>query len=200
MLSSFKDWLTAITLNDEAEESAKQMHRAEEEQRTKQRLQSNSQPIMEGLTFAELFWSIWKEQDCELPHDNNHCYIFEVLSSRQKYVVRRWKGMDDQIVLHGVRDIRTLKELDPQVIASQHRGWRAVHEFKWNEILDTSDWSDERKKDRRKQKEGREEIEDAISRIMRTITRWNPLEREGIVLCDAAWNRLKIRYLSLEYD
>lgn len=195
---SFKDWLASITLNDEAEELSKRAHRAEEEIRAQQQQHLDpSEPSAseQCSTFAELFWHAWHRLNYELPHNADLCYAFEVLSSHQSYVVRRWKGMHDRIVLHGVRNRHTLIEADPSEIASEHRGWEVVQEFTWDELLAAPGWEDQRKKGRHKKKEeGREEIESYVSRAMRTVSRWNPLEREGIVLCDAARNRIKIRY------
>jgi hypothetical protein len=201
---TFKDWLTSITLHDEAEELAKRTHQAEEELRQQQR--GSSEPAdadasagagTDATSFAQLFWNAWNALGYALPaaspDDQHLCFVFEVMSPRQKLIVRRWPGGGDRIVLHGVRDMRTLAELDPREAAAR-RGWEAVREFGWREVVDASNWEDARKRERRRRREeGREEIDDTVTRIVRTLGRWHPLEHEGLVLCDANYNRLKIR-------
>lgn len=197
---TFKDWLTSITLHDEAEELAKRTHQVEEELRQQQR--GSSEPAdadagADATSFAQLFWNAWNALGYALPaaspDDQHLCFVFEVMSPRQKLIVRRWPGGGDRIVLHGVRNMRTLAELDPREAAAR-RGWEAVREFGWREVVDASNWEDARKRERRRRREeGREEIDDTVTRIVRTLGRWHPLEHEGLVLCDANYNRLKIR-------
>jgi hypothetical protein len=198
---TFKDWLTAITLHDEAEELSKRTHQAEEELRTKQREATCGPDSDSATSFAEFFWTTWNKLGYALPTTadggEHMCFVFEVMSQRQKLVVRHWPGGQDRIALHGARDMRTLAEVDARQAAARY-GWEVVREFAWRDVMDASNWEDARKRERRRRREeGREEIDDTITRIVRKLSRWSPLEHEGVVLCDANWNRLKIRYATI---
>lgn len=63
-----------------------------------------------GMTFAELFWRVFKESKYELPKDTTKCYVFELMTPFNRIVVRQ---DFNRLVLTGVRDITTLKEEAP---------------------------------------------------------------------------------------
>ena len=57
------------------------------------------------------------------PRYTHYTYMFELFSPRNPVVVRPTR---EALVLHGVRDLRTLCELDPVPIAQEHN-WEAVY-------------------------------------------------------------------------
>jgi hypothetical protein len=63
------------------------------------------------LTFAELFWRTAEKQKMNLGGlDTNYCFMFELCTTENRVVVKYPK---DRLVLHGVRHIPTLREVDP---------------------------------------------------------------------------------------
>jgi len=194
---TYKKWMNSVTLHDEAVELLKRAHRAEEEERIRSRRTSGAAvPSSTCESFAQLFWEVWKVLGYMLPSssDAGLCFVFELLSQRCKSVVLRWTGPYDRIVLHGVRDVWTFAQRDPCTTASE-RGWEAVRELSWDQAMDEALERDEALKSgrRRRQDRFRDGIEDCVVRIFRKLSRLSPFECEGIVLCDAAWNKRKIR-------
>ncbi len=122
------------------------------------------------LLFSELFWSLWEQLDYDKPTDTNYCYIFEVFSSKQKFVVRKWQGGDQnsgRIILHGVRNMTTLEEADPRELARKHN-WECVREYP-------------------------EFTHSSVEEIVAKANTLDPLKQEGFVVVDSKCNRLKIR-------
>lgn len=76
-----------------------------------------------GFTFAWLFWRVWKESGYQLPSDINHCFMFELMTSYNRVVVRQ---NQNALVLHGVRNLNTLAESDPHFWGNKY-GWQVVH-------------------------------------------------------------------------
>jgi len=77
------------------------------------------------LKFSEIFWKIWSEVGFEFPPENwNRCYLFEVLHPLTVNVVpyQKEKGT---LILHGCRDLTTLKEIPPEEVAAQC-GWLCI--------------------------------------------------------------------------
>lgn len=102
--------------------------------------------LKKGVTFASIFWSkyisnhanyfligllgIWKSLGYRFPDNKRYVYMFEMLtdryddhlrsdvtiSHRNIIIVRPNK---DSLILHGVRDMDTLKEIDPADIAKR---------------------------------------------------------------------------------
>jgi len=68
-----------------------------------------------GISFADLFWDVWKNLKYELPKHKNRCYMFELLSPRNTIIVRPTR---EAIILHGVRNMDTLLEEEPQLSKS----------------------------------------------------------------------------------
>ncbi len=78
-----------------------------------------------SYTFSSLFWEIWQKRGYPMPGDTSKCYMFELVSSFNRIVVRY---SEDNIVLHGCRDITTLRECDPVEIAKTN-GWDCVRTY-----------------------------------------------------------------------
>lgn len=114
-----------------------------------------------GFSFADLFWKTWNELGYQLPKDINCCYAFEMMTNYNQLVVKNTKN---RIVLHGARNLSSLKELSPEPIAQQN-GWEVVQSFKFNSIKD---------------------VIDAASKLP-------AFEAEGFVVCDFQFNRQKVK-------
>ena len=111
--------------------------------------------------FKELFWKTWDKVGYTLPKETNCCFMFELMTPYNRIVVRHPEA---RLVLHGGRNIQTLKELNPIVEAHNH-GWECAKTFplqSWDDVVSAS-----------------KEL--------------NPMENEGYVVCDANYNRVKVK-------
>ena len=84
-----------------------------------------------GISFKDLFWTTWLK--CGYSLDNARldcCYAFELMTDMNRLVVQYDKP---RIVLHGARDLTTLQELNPVVVAAQN-GWECVKTYGFNSI------------------------------------------------------------------
>lgn len=68
----------------------------------------------------ECFWSEWRQRRYKFPEDITKSYIFELIGP-QDYIRQIVQYEQTQIVLIGVRDIKTLEECDPDPFASKVR-------------------------------------------------------------------------------
>jgi len=114
-----------------------------------------------NLTFAQLFWQVWQEMGYQLPQETNYCFSFELMTPYNRIVVRQ---ESKKIVLHGVRNILTLKEEKPEAWASKY-GWEVVQCFP------LSNWSE----------------------IMEAAAKLEPMYAEGYIVCDRNFNRVKVK-------
>lgn len=114
-----------------------------------------------NFTFAELFWKVWGELNYKLPEDTNKCYMFELMTPYNKIVVQH---KVNRIVLHGARDMKTLKEEFPEKIADI-QGWECVKIYPLATLED-------------------------IIKFTQTL---NPVQTEGFVVIDNNFNRVKIK-------
>lgn len=131
---------------------------------------ANAPVNKENLLFVDLFWSVWKELEYSMPINSNVCYMFELMTKENRIVVPHAKN---RLVLHGARDMQTLKELKPQFIAANH-GWECVKAFPLRTLEDVL----------------------VASKLL------NPMECEGYVVCDTNFNRVKIKspqYVALHH-
>lgn len=71
-----------------------------------------------SLTFADLFWGAWHACGCPEPSTlpTHLCYMFELLTPQNRVVV---PITCERVVLHGVRDMRSLVEVSPETTATQ---------------------------------------------------------------------------------
>jgi hypothetical protein len=125
-----------------------------------------------SMTLGDVFWQVWASQGYALPVDTDLCYIFELLSDKNPVQV---KYANNEIVLHGVRNVKTLKEIDPEIIAAQ-TGWKCIqiHNIDKNP-------------------------ESAVA----FVNSRSGMDYEGIVVCDANFNRIKIKshaYINIVYS
>ncbi len=114
-----------------------------------------------GFNFAELFWKVWQELGYQLPEETDQCFIFELMTPYNRIVVQL---KNNQIVLHGVRNTKTLLETDPSIWANKY-GWELVASYpltSWKEVIEAAQHLD-------------------------------PMDSEGYIICDANFNRVKVK-------
>jgi hypothetical protein len=129
-----------------------------------------------GITFAELFRRTWADLGYAYPDvqqataDGPLCYMFELMTPANRIIVSHERP---RIVLHGVRNLRTMRELEPEPIAQRH-GWECTATFPLATI---------------------EQCLDAAKDL-------TPMRGEGYVVRDAAFARVKVkspRYVALAH-
>lgn len=123
-----------------------------------------------NMTFKELFWKIWNKLKYKLPYTKCLCYAFELITPYNKVVVNYDK---ENIILHGVRNIETLDEIEAAPIAELN-GWQCVKEYPFSGINEILHWCKE----------------------------INPMKEEGYVIIDKHFNRIKIKspqYVALSH-
>lgn len=123
------------------------------------------------MKFVDLFWEIFQQKGYQLPPAGSRLvYMFEMSTELQRLVIARGMGGEgyvDRLVLHGVRDMDTLKELEIEPIAQ---------EFKWECA--------------KRLFEGEEVTADIL---IQSSTKLDPIECCGYVLRDKNFNRLKLK-------
>lgn len=112
-------------------------------------------------SFAEIFWQLWGKLKYKLPIDTSKCYMFEMFARQQRIVV---PVNAEMIFLHGVRDLQTLKEVDPIPIAEKC-GYKMPATYPLSNL---------------------EECLEAARKL-------TPDVAEGFVVVDANFNRIKIK-------
>jgi hypothetical protein len=121
-------------------------------------------------TFSELFWEVWKGLGYALPQDLGYCYAFELMTPLNRIVCVYDKP---RIVLHGVRNLNTIQEHEPEPFAEKN-GWECVKSFKANSLED----------------------------VATMAAALDPIRNEGYVAVDANFNRQKIKnpaYVALSH-
>lgn len=113
------------------------------------------------FSFAELFWRVWQELNYTLPQEIDYCFSFELLTPYNRIVV---KQNENNLVLHGVRNIKNLQEENPQVWAEKY-GFNLVKSFPLSSLPD----------------------------ILKSAEKLEALDAEGYVICDAKFNRIKVK-------
>lgn len=114
------------------------------------------------LSFAQLFWNVWDELKYRLPQETDYCFSFELLTPYNRIVVQQNKN---NLVLHGVRNIKTLQEEKPQIWAEKY-GFNLVKTFPLY-----NNWRD----------------------IIKAAEKLAPTEAEGYVICDDNFHRIKVK-------
>jgi hypothetical protein len=120
-------------------------------------------PCNSGSNFQDLFWRIWNKKKMTLPdvEDRDKCFMFELLSDEQIIVVR---PEEEALILHGCRNVLTLNEIQPQIMADKY-GWPIVKKYPMTNI-------------------------DEVISFSKTL---DPTKAEGFVICDANFNRVKVK-------
>ena len=117
-----------------------------------------------NFTFAELFWKTWNDLNYKLPAHTTLTYIFELCTPYNRVVVPH---KTSRIVFHGARKIKNeyYQESYCYDIASLNPSWEAIKSF------DLKSW-------------------DECIKVSQDL---NPMEQEGFVVCDAFFNRIKLK-------
>lgn len=68
---------------------------------------------------AEAFWEVFRARGYALPERGDRCFMFELCLPSDPVLIRH---AEPRLVLHGARDLTTLRELDPTPIAAAY-GW-----------------------------------------------------------------------------
>jgi RNA ligase len=74
------------------------------------------------ITFADLFWETSKGLNYTLPENSNCCYMFELMTPRNRVIVQH---QVPRLVLIGVRRLDTFEEVEIESIASANN-WQCV--------------------------------------------------------------------------
>ena len=123
--------------------------------------------VAEGcdISFRDLFWRIWHATGMgALPPNGMHhlCFVFELLAPETRVVV---PVATASLTLHGVRDMRTLREEAPDSVAAR-MGWPCVATLP--HLISAT------------------QVEAAAADI-------SPLEGEGFVVTDVFFRRVKVK-------
>ncbi len=137
-----------------------------------------------NISFNDLFWKVWNELGYELPDthlDTKFCYMFELCTPYNKIVVQHTKN---RLVFHGYRMLADFPGADPSLKMVDfeeglpeelaHMGWEVVKSYPLGTIED----------------------------VLKTLESIPPTEGEGYVVCDANFNRIKIKtpqYVALHH-
>jgi len=128
----------------------------------------------ESRTFRDAFWETWNALRMRAPDGYEEvCWMFEFCSNGHRIVCKHDKP---RIVLHGGRDLSNGRELDAVDLdrASAWFGWELVRSY---------------------------DIDSAAHALM-SVESLDPIQTEGFVVVDAAFNRVKIkspRYVALHH-
>jgi len=112
------------------------------------------------FSFRELFWQIWSELNYELPKNTDLCFMFELCTKFNRIVVKQNKN---NLILHGIRNVETLKELHLD----------SYLDHNWN-VVDTFNLTN-------------------LEEIIANCNDLNPMESEGYIVCDQDFNRVKVK-------
>lgn len=121
-----------------------------------------------GFTFEKLFWDTWNELGYKLPSENwqGFSFIFELCTKWNKVVVQHQQS---RIVFLGSRYCRTedYTQNSPYHfdINENISAWEAVKSYPLGSFED----------------------------IVKSCSTLNPIEQEGYVVCDAKFNRVKLK-------
>jgi hypothetical protein len=121
--------------------------------------------------------ALWDKLQYKLPEDTTKCYMFEMISTRNKVIVT---PDEDQmyldkhlycvayfsIYLHGARDLTTLQELPPKQLSERY-GWKLVPEFISKFV--------------------------SVEEVIQAARKLDPGKHEGFVITDAHFNRVKVK-------
>jgi hypothetical protein len=140
-----------------------------------------------AFTFADLFWKVWRELGYKMPDDKidtQFCYMFELCTPHNKIVVQHTAN---RLVFHGYRMLIDFPDADPSIRTAlpadyeegkpedqAHRGWEIVKSYSLGSIED----------------------------VLKTLEHIPPTDGEGYVVCDAKFNRIKVKtpqYVALHH-
>jgi RNA ligase len=114
-----------------------------------------------GMSFAQLFWKVWAELGYQLPENTDCCFMFELTTKYNRVVVVQ---PTNQLILHGVRNVQTLTELDPQPWSAKY-GWQLVASHP------LTSWP----------------------AVIAAAGQLDPMNLEGYIVCDRQFHRVKVK-------
>lgn len=120
-------------------------------------------------SFAELFWEVFILLKYQLPNaeeDKHKCYMFELATPQNRVLIHHKMP---HLYLHGVRDLISLKEEIPDLYCKKF-GWQLTP----MEVISG----------------GKDEFERIVLQKVNTL---DGLFCEGYVICDAQFNRFKLK-------
>lgn len=112
-------------------------------------------------SFKKLFWKVWQQLGYDFPQETKYCFMFELMTPYNRIVVRQ---QSNQLTLHGVRNVNTLKEENPLIWSNKY-SWQIAKTYPFNDL----------------------------SAIIQATATLDPLEGEGYIVCDTNFNRIKIK-------
>lgn len=119
--------------------------------------------LLDGTTYAQLFWRTFEAEKYERPLNTGLCYMFELTSPNNRIVVAH---RSDRLTLIGARRVfGDQAELVAKAVA-ETTGFRPVQSFELQ----------------------------SIEQVVATFDNFSPLEREGYVIVDAGFNRVKCKH------
>ena len=128
----------------------------------------NSNIKNSDITFADLFWQVFRERGYKLPTNPEiehgqmrYTYMFELETPMNRIVVDH---KENNLTLLGARDLNTLQEINPEPIA-EYFGWDCVKTWDLKDVQSMKSYLDDL---------------DTVS-------------MEGFVIVDSEWNRLKLK-------
>ncbi len=130
-----------------------------------------------GISFKELFWKVWAELGYKLPDENHKdvCFMFELCTPYNKIVVQHTKN---RIVFHGCRELDNANYSETPVADEA----TSLYGYNW-EIIKSYPLG-------------------SIEDVLKTLENIPPTEGEGYVICDAKFNRIKVKtpqYVALHH-
>jgi hypothetical protein len=114
-----------------------------------------------NYSFSQLFWQVWQELNYQIPQEIEYCFMFELMSPYNRIVVRQHSN---NLVLHGVRNLKTLEEEEPHICGNKYQ-WKVANSYPLQTL---------------------EEIITACNTL-------DPMDCEGYIICDRDFNRIKIK-------
>lgn len=125
-----------------------------------------------SIKLSDLFWEIWHKSYYKLPNStDNYCYIFELLHVTTVDIVQ-YLG-NGEIVLHGIRDLTSFKEIWDIDSIAQTYGWKSIKSVTFSNL----------------------------ENLLENCRQLNPTKNPGYVLCDENFNRTNIlspQYIALK--
>lgn len=126
------------------------------------------------ITFKDLFWETFAASGGRVEKlRTNYCYMFELCAPQNRVVVQHDKA---RLYLHGIRNLSFLKEERP-ALALADLGLMRDEGFEMKHIIRTP----------------RTWPLGSLEEVVAAAAELQPLEQEGYVVCDANFNRIKVK-------
>lgn len=127
-------------------------------------------PYAKEKNFEQLFWEVFNELEMSLPSQKDKSYIFELMTKENRVIIPH---KENRLVLTGVRDLPSGKELMPEDFSEEFKCSHA-QAYKIN----------------------------SLDGALEVASKLDGMKHEGFVIRDANFNRIKIKgrsYVGLHY-